>query len=103
MLQLYLGRAKSGKTAAVTQAIRARVNARVGGSVLLVPEWYSYEAEIELLRVCGDRLSLYGEVLSFSGLASRAGHYSADHLHRLFLRRPRYAGRAETAGRRKSR
>ena len=50
MLQLYLGRAKSGKTAAVTQAIRARVDARVGGSVLLVPEWYSYEAEIELLR-----------------------------------------------------
>ena len=71
MLQLYLGRAKSGKTAAVTEEIRAHVAAREGGSVLLVPEQYSHEAEVELLRVCGDRLSLYGEVLSFSRLASR--------------------------------
>ena len=71
MLHLYLGRAKSGKTAAVMDAIRARVIAREGGSVLLVPEQYSHEAETELLRVCGDRLSLYGEVLSFSRLASR--------------------------------
>ena len=39
------------------------------GSILLVPEQYSHEAERELCRVCGDRLSLYAEVLSFSGLA----------------------------------
>ena len=71
MLHLYLGRAKSGKTAAVMDAIRARVIAREGGSVLLVPEQYSHEAETELLRVCGDSLSLYGEVLSFSRLAAR--------------------------------
>ena len=71
MLHLYLGRAKSGKTAAVMEEIRERVDAREGGAVLLVPEQYSHEAEVELLRVCGDRLSLYGEVLSPSRLASR--------------------------------
>jgi len=71
MLHLYLGRAKSGKTAAIMDTIRRDVAARRGGSVLLVPEQYSHEAEVELLRACGDSLSLYGEVLSFSRLASR--------------------------------
>ena len=71
MLRLKLGRAKSGKTAAVMREIEARVDARQGETVLLVPEQYSHEAETELLRVCGDSLSLYAEVLSFTRLASR--------------------------------
>jgi len=41
----------------------------VGGNILLVPEQYSHEAERELCRACGDRLSLFAEVLSFTGLA----------------------------------
>ena len=69
MLRLILGRAKSGKTAAAMEAIRARMG--TGHSVLLVPEQYSHEAETELLRVCGAKLSLWAEVLSFTRLWSR--------------------------------
>ena len=69
MLRLIMGRAKSGKTAAVMEAIRALMG--TGHSVLLVPEQYSHEAETELLRVCGPRLNLSGEVLSFTRLWSR--------------------------------
>lgn len=71
MLKLILGRAKSGKTAMLMDAIHRRVERGEGGAVLLIPEQYSHEAETELLRVCGDRLCLYAEVLSFSRLAAR--------------------------------
>lgn len=71
VLKLILGRAKSGKTAAVMEAIRRRVEREEGGNLLLIPEQYSHEAESELLRVCGDRLCLYAEVLSFTRLAAR--------------------------------
>lgn len=71
MLKLILGRAKSGKTAYLMEQIHARVKAREGGGVLLVPEQYSHEAETALLGVCGDALSLYAEVLSFTRLAAR--------------------------------
>ena len=37
----------------------------------IVPEQYSHEAERSILAICGDRLSLHGEVLSFSRLSSR--------------------------------
>ena len=71
MLKLILGRAKTGKTAAVMEAIRRRVAAGQGPTLLLIPEQYSHEAETELLRICGDRLCLYAEVLSFTRLAAR--------------------------------
>ena len=71
MLKLILGRAKCGKTAAVMDAVRRRVAQGLGNTVLLIPEQYSHEAETELLRVCGDRLCLYAEVLSFTRLAVR--------------------------------
>ena len=71
MLKLILGRAKSGRTAAVMDDIARLVRAGRAGTVLLVPEQYSHEAEAELLRVCGDSLSLYAEVLSFKRLAMR--------------------------------
>ena len=70
MLKLILGRAKSGKTAAVMEDIRRRLD-EGAGAVLLVPEQYSHEAERELLRICGDRLCLGAEVLSFTRLAVR--------------------------------
>lgn len=72
MLRLILGRAGTGKTGQVMEEIRGRVETRQGTSVLIVPEQYSHEAERELARQCGDALSLYAEVLSFTRLAARA-------------------------------
>ena len=69
MLKLMIGRAKSGKTAAIMEEIRTRLPE--GGIVLLVPEQYSHEAETELLRVCGPKLCLGAEVLSFTRLWAR--------------------------------
>ena len=71
MLRLIIGKAGAGKTGAIIEEIRQAVAAGRGGSMLLVPEQYSHEAERELCRVCGDALSLYGEVFSFTGLARR--------------------------------
>ncbi len=69
MLRFVIGRAGAGKTAALIREIRENMARGIGGNILLVPEQYSHEAERELCRVCGDSLSLYAEVLSFSGLA----------------------------------
>jgi len=71
MLTLLLGKAGSGKTTAIMENIRRSVDAEQGGSILIVPEQYSHEAERELCRVCGDTLSLYAEVMSFTALARR--------------------------------
>ena len=71
MLRLIIGKAGAGKTAAVIEEIRRSVEARQGGGILLVPEQYSHEAERELCRSCGDSLSLYAEVFSFTALARR--------------------------------
>ena len=71
-LTLILGRAGSGKTARVMRAIARAVAEKRPGQLLLVPEQYSHEAEKELCRVCGDGLSLFGEVCSFTRLASLA-------------------------------
>ena len=62
---------KSGKTAKIMSEIARLVSEGCGDTILLVPEQYSHEAEKELARACGDALSLYGEVLSFTGLAGR--------------------------------
>ena len=69
MLNFLIGRAGAGKTAALMREIKANMDRGERGSILLVPEQYSHEAERELCRVCGDRLSLHAEVLSFTGLA----------------------------------
>ena len=71
MLRIFSGRAGTGKTAAIMNEIKQSVQARSGRSILIVPEQYSHEAERELCSVCGDSLSLYGEVLSFTGLARK--------------------------------
>ncbi len=72
VLELIMGRAGAGKTRRVMESIGASVAACRGGNILIVPEQYSHEAERELCAVCGDSLSLYAEVLSFTRLASRA-------------------------------
>ena len=71
MLRLMIGKAGTGKTAAVINEIRQAVDARQPGRIMLVPEQYSHEAERELCRRCGDALSLCAEVFSFTGLARR--------------------------------
>ena len=71
MLRLIIGRAGTGKTAAVIAEIREAVEKGLGGRMLIVPEQYSHEAERELCARCGDSLSLYAEVFSFTGLARR--------------------------------
>ena len=71
MLQIVLGKAGTGKTAAVMARIKDAVDNGLGGRLLIVPEQYSHEAERELCRICGDSLSLYAEVLSFTGLARK--------------------------------
>ena len=71
MLRIITGKARSGKTAAIYSEIQQAVLAKQGGRILLVPEQYSHEAERELCEVCGDTLSLYAEVLSFTGLARK--------------------------------
>ena len=69
-LTIITGRAGSGKTARIMRQIADAVARAEAGQLLLIPEQYSHEAEKELCRVCGDTLSLYGEVLSFTRLAS---------------------------------
>lgn len=71
MLRLIIGRAGSGKTAAMIAEIAEAVRTGRGGSMLIVPEQYSHEAERELCERCGDSLSRYAEVFSFTGLARR--------------------------------
>lgn len=71
MLRLIYGTAGTGKTSAIIEEIRDAVSRGLGRRLLIVPEQYSHEAERELCAACGDSLSLYGEVLSFTGLARR--------------------------------
>ena len=68
-LRFVIGRVRSGKTSAIIREIREAVTQGTGRQLLLVPEQYSHEAERELCAACGDRLSLYAEVMSFTGLA----------------------------------
>ena len=71
MLKLIIGTAGSGKTARITREISQKVSRSETGIYMIVPEQFSHEAERELCAVCGDRLSLHAEVISFSRLAVR--------------------------------
>ena len=73
MLRLIIGKAGTGKTAAIYGELRRAVERGESRRFLLVPEQYSHEAERELCRICGDALSLTAEVFSFTGLARRIG------------------------------
>ena len=68
-LNLLLGRAGCGKTAAVLGAIAASGGAR--RQILIVPEQHSHDTERRLCEAAGNSVSLYAEVLSFTRLASR--------------------------------
>ena len=68
MLQVITGKAGTGKTARMMEEINLRVQ-REEKSILIVPEQYSHQAERELCALCGNRVSLYAEVLTFTGFA----------------------------------
>lgn len=69
MLRIWIGRARSGKSARVLQEIAEMGDQ--GQQILIVPEHASHQAEIDLCRACGDTVSRHAEVLSFRLLASR--------------------------------
>jgi len=46
------------------------MHADESGMLLIVPEQYSHDAERQLCAVCGDRLSLYAETVSFTRLCN---------------------------------
>ena len=69
-MEIWMGRANTGKSLRVLEKIRDLGDSG-GGQLLLVPEHATYQAELDLCRVCGDTASRHGEVLSFRLLASR--------------------------------
>ena len=69
-MEIWMGRANTGKSLRVLEKIRDLGDSGVG-QLLLVPEHATYQAELDLCRVCGDTASRHGEVLSFRLLASR--------------------------------
>lgn len=78
MLRLFTGAAGTGKTRRVMEEIKDAAQRGRGGRILVVPEQYSHEAERELCRVCGGGMSLFAEVLSFTGMARKfAGRRNA--------------------------
>lgn len=68
MLELWIGRTGSGKSAAALEQIASRPDRP---AYLIVPEQASHETERRLCEAAGDRASLYAEVLSFTRLAAR--------------------------------
>ena len=53
MLQFVLGRAGSGKTEYLRRLLADRSLAGFGGTVMIVPEQYTFETEKAMLRLAG--------------------------------------------------
>ena len=70
MLNILLGRAGTGKTDYIMNEIKRRMDEGESGMLLIVPEQYSHDAERQLCAVCGDKLSLHAETLSFTRLCN---------------------------------
>ena len=68
MLKLLLGRAGTGKTRALLEAMAAGDGRP---QILIVPEQHSHSMERQLCAIGGSRVSLFAEVLSFTRLANR--------------------------------
>lgn len=69
MLQILIGRARTGKSEELLRRI-----AQLGDSsrqILLVPEHASHKAEVDLCEACGPTASRHAEVLSFRRLSDR--------------------------------
>ena len=72
MLTLIKGRAGTGKTSLIFKEIKRKGDSGDKKLLLIIPEQYSHDAERQLCEICGDKLSLYAEVLTFSRLSARA-------------------------------
>ena len=71
MLTLIKGRAGTGKTSFVIRDIKRRGDNGQTRLLFIVPEQYSHDAERQLCETCGDRFSLFAEVITFSRLSGR--------------------------------
>ena len=71
MLRLLLGRDWTSNRDAVLARIASDIHGKQGRRILLVPELISHDMERRLCSAAGDTASRYGEVLSFTRLASR--------------------------------
>ena len=71
LLKIYIGRAGSGKTSKIFNEIKEAVLSEKENLILSVPEQYSHDAERMLCQFCGDKASLYAQVLSFTRMCSR--------------------------------
>ncbi len=69
MLQFILGRAGSGKTAAIRRALSDRSLAGEAGCMMIVPEQFSFQTEKAMLALAGPQRANTIEVFSFSRLA----------------------------------
>ena len=70
MLTVIYGVSSSGKTSFILDKIKNDGESGVK-SVLIVPEQYSHDAERHLCMACGNGVSMYAEVISFSRLCNR--------------------------------
>ena len=68
-LKLIIGRANTGKTQHILEQIRDLGDS--GQQILLVPEHISHQVEVDLVRLCGAKVSRHAEVLSPRLLANR--------------------------------
>ncbi len=66
MLNLILGRIKSGKSSYIIEKLSSR---REEGSLFVVPEGLSHWTERRLCEICGNEVSSFAEVTSFRRLA----------------------------------
>ncbi len=71
MLKILLGTSWRNCTDTLMEMVRADVSAQKGNRVLIVPESISHETERRLCQYCGDTVSRFAEVLSFTRLSDR--------------------------------
>ncbi|MDR0889890.1 MAG: PD-(D/E)XK nuclease family protein [Oscillospiraceae bacterium] len=71
MLHMYLSRDRKENLDYMLASIDSRARDGRGGQILVVPEQFSHNMERRLCQSCGDSISRYAQVLSFSRLAMR--------------------------------
>ena len=81
MIKLLLGRAGTGKTRALLEAMAAGDGRP---QILIVPEQHSHSMERQLCAIGGSRVSLFAEVLSFTDRKSTR----LNSIHRSLSRMP---------------
>lgn len=75
MLTLLLGTDWTANRNEILRLIADDVSNKLGGRILMVPEFISHDTERRLCHAAGNTASRYAEVLSFSRLASRVADY----------------------------